>query len=89
MKAHPGREEEVEVLVEQRLVLGVVSTEVLQEAMGQLHDLIHLLITLRRENRSGEQEGSSIKSQTTESSSSTVGDTISMCTTCVCVRCHP
>lgn len=52
MRTHPRREEEVEVLVEQSLVLGVVSAEALQEAVSQLHDLIHLLITLWTQNSS-------------------------------------
>lgn len=33
-KTHPGCEEEVEVFVQQRLVLRVVSAEVLKESMG-------------------------------------------------------
>ena len=44
--AYPWCKEQVEVFVEQSLVLAVASTEVLQEYMGQCHDLIHLLITL-------------------------------------------
>ena len=34
------------MFVQQDLVLGVPSTEVLQEGVGQGHDLIHLPVTL-------------------------------------------
>ena len=43
---HPRCEEEVEVLVEEDLVLGVSPTEALQEAVSQVHDLVHLLVSL-------------------------------------------
>lgn len=39
--AHPWIEEEIDVFVEQRLVLLVSCTEVLQKLMCQLHDILH------------------------------------------------
>lgn len=38
---HPWVEEQVNVLVQQDLVLLVPCTEVLEELMSQLHDLLH------------------------------------------------
>lgn len=39
--SHPRVEEQVDVFVEQSLVLLVPCTEVLEELMSQLHDLLH------------------------------------------------
>lgn len=46
MWLYPWSEKKVQVFVQQNLVLGVSSTEVLEKRMCQGHDLIHLLITL-------------------------------------------
>lgn len=47
--AHPGVEEEVDVLVQEGLVLLVSSTEVLQELVGQLHDVLHAQVFALKE----------------------------------------
>lgn len=39
--AHARVEEEIDVLVQQRLVLLVPCTEVLEKLVGQLHDILH------------------------------------------------
>lgn len=48
---HPRRQEQVEMFVQQGLVLLVASTKLLQELVGELEDLHHLGIPLRRGQR--------------------------------------
>ena len=54
---YPWGEEQVEVFVQQDLVLGVPPAEVLQEGVGQGHDVIHLLVTLGGEGTKPNRKG--------------------------------
>lgn len=69
MWLYPWSEKKVQVLVQQNLVLGVSSTEVLEKRVCQGHDLIHLLITLcntgtNEENGKSFRESGNTETQT-------------------------
>lgn len=51
---YPGVEEEIEVLVQQRLVLLVPHAELLQEQMSVSDDLLHLHIVLQTDREGDE-----------------------------------
>lgn len=63
---YPWSEKKVQVFVQQRLVLRVSSTEVLEKRVCQGHDLIHLLITLCNMGTNEENEKSFRESGNTE-----------------------